>query len=142
MVCLGIDRAAAGAPRNTEHAEQDQDEADLFRSRERLVQHDRRKKRDRQRHDAGKERSRMRGRRKHQARVRKQHGRTAAEHDRRQSDPAEAIERKTLAHDVRQQQQPATPKRSAAISHGVRLLCRPRRATTIHPDQMLTAASP
>src|SRR5262249_41143086 len=37
---------------------------------------------------------------------------------------------------------PATPKRSAAISHGVRLVRSPRRATTIQPDQMLTAARP
>jgi len=38
---------------------------------------------------------------------------------------------------------PATPKRRAAMSHGVRLLLRrPSRATTIQPDQMLTAARP
>src|SRR5262249_26575022 len=37
---------------------------------------------------------------------------------------------------------PATPKRIAVMSHGVRLVLRPRRATTIHPDQMLTAARP
>src|SRR5450755_3768936 len=37
---------------------------------------------------------------------------------------------------------PATPKRIAAMSDGVRLVRRPRRATTIHPDQMLTAAMP
>src|SRR5947209_7970899 len=31
---------------------------------------------------------------------------------------------------------------SAAMSHGVRLVLSPRRAPTIHPDQMLTAARP
>jgi hypothetical protein len=37
---------------------------------------------------------------------------------------------------------PATPKRMAVMSHGVRLVLSPRRAATIQPDQMLTAARP
>src|SRR5690349_12954228 len=37
---------------------------------------------------------------------------------------------------------PATAKRTAAMSHGVRLVLTPHRATTIHPAQMLTAAMP
>jgi formylglycine-generating enzyme required for sulfatase activity len=34
------------------------------------------------------------------------------------------------------------PKRIAVMSHGVRLVLSPRRAATIQPDQMLTAARP
>ena len=87
----GIDGTAASAPGDAKGAEQDQHEADLFCCRKRLMQQDRGEKRDRERHDPGEERARMRCGSEHQARVREQDGGTAAEHDRRQSDPAEAF---------------------------------------------------
>jgi hypothetical protein len=74
------------------------------------VQEDRGKQRHRERHDPREECSRMRGRSKHQTCVREQDRRTAAEHDRRQPDEAEALESKTLVQDIGQQDQPGHAK--------------------------------
>ena len=93
------------AGRDTKHAKQDQDKAELFRRGEWLVQDNGCENRDRQRHHPGKQRSGMRRRREQQAGIGQQHRRAAAEHDRRQADPAEAFERKTIVDDVWQQQQ-------------------------------------
>ena len=92
-------------PRRCQKRRQDQHEAKLFRSRERLMQNGRGKKRYRQRHHPGKQRARMRRRREQQAGIRQQHRRAAADHDRRQPDPAEPLERETPAHHVGQQEQ-------------------------------------
>ena len=47
-----------------------------------------------------------------------------------------------LRHRYGSKSSPPMPNRSAAMSHGVILVRRPRRATTIHPDQMQAAPRP
>ena len=96
---------AAGAPGDAKNAEQDQHEADLFRVGERLMQDGRCKKRYRQRHYPGKERARMRRRSEQQTCIRQQDRSAAADHDCRQPDPAEPLEREPPAHHVGQQKQ-------------------------------------
>ena len=106
------------------------------------MQDGRGKKRHRQRHDPGKQSACMRCGREHQARIREQHGGAAAEHDRREPNPAEAVQGETLARDVRQQQQAGNAKTKRRDVPGREAGAESRRATTIHPDQMLTAARP
>jgi hypothetical protein len=95
---------SAGAPRDDKDTGQDEREPNLLAGREYLVQERCCEQRHHQRHHTRKKRAGMCCGSKQQARVGEKHRRCPAEHDSRQSDPAESVDCEAVPGYVGQQQ--------------------------------------